>query len=94
MKKKAKTYTFSWWIGGDYVALTFNSMEDMHKCLDYIENKFPERIKDQMPVEEVCNLLGKKLSKLEEVANKLKDIKWTIHKNTSYKSLLITLSRW
>jgi hypothetical protein len=83
MKKKAKTYTFGWWIGGDYVTLTFNSMEDMHKCMDYIEaankgvirNKFPERIKDQMPVEEVCNILGKKLAKLEEVANKLKDIK-------------------
>jgi len=74
MKRKAKTYTFSWWIGGDYVPLTFNSMEDMQKCLDYIENKFPERIKDQMPVEEVCNILGKKLAKLEEVANKLKDI--------------------
>jgi hypothetical protein len=40
-----------------------------------------------MPVEEVCNLLGKKLSELEKVANKLKEIKWTIHKNTSYKSL-------
>lgn len=37
MKKKDKTYTFSWWIGGNYVTLTFNSMEDMHKCLDYIK---------------------------------------------------------
>ena len=74
MKRKAKTYTFSWWIGDHYVPLNFNSKEDMDRCLNYIDHLYPEKIKEQMPVEEVCNLLGKKLAKLEEVSNKLKEI--------------------
>ena len=75
MKKKAKTYSAYIWTGVYTVTVSFESKEDKEALLDYIENKFPEDILNRLSVEEVCNLLGKKLAKLEEVANKLKEIK-------------------
>jgi hypothetical protein len=74
MKKKAKTYTYSWWIGNHYVPVTFNSQEDMDRYLNYLDHLYPEKIKEQMPIKDVYDILGKKLAKLEEVSNKLKEI--------------------
>ena len=75
MKNKAKTYSANIWTGVYTVAVSFDSKEDKEALLDYIQNKLPEDILNRLSVEEVCNLLGKKLAKLEEVANKLKEIK-------------------
>lgn len=75
MKKKAKTHSAYIWTGVYTVTASFESKEDKEALLDYIENKLPEDILNRLSVEEVCNLLGKKLSKLEEVSNKLREIK-------------------
>jgi len=75
MKRKAKTHSAYIWTGVYTVTASFDSKEDKEALLDYIENKLPEDILNRMSVEQVCKLLGKKLSKLEEVANKLKEIK-------------------
>ena len=75
MKKKAKTHSAFIWTGVYTVTVSFESKEDKDALLDYIENKLPEDILKRMSVEEVCNLLGKKLSKLEEVSNRLRGIK-------------------
>jgi hypothetical protein len=81
MKNKAKTYSADIWTGVYTVTVSFESKEDKEALLDYIKinlpeyNKLPEYILNRLSVEEVCNLLGKKLSELEKVANKLKEIK-------------------
>ena len=75
MKRKAKTHSAYIWTGVYTVKVSFESKEDKEALLDYIENKLPEDILNRLSVEEVCNLLGKKLAKLEEVSNKLREIK-------------------
>ncbi len=65
MKNKAETHFANIWAGVYPVAVSFESKEDKEVFLDYIENKLPEDILNRLSVEEIYNLLGKKLSKLE-----------------------------
>ena len=65
MKKKTETHSADIWTGVSTVTVSFESNEDKEALTDYIENKLPEDILNQLSVEEVYNLLGKKLSKLE-----------------------------
>jgi hypothetical protein len=75
MKNKAKTHSAYIWTGVYTVTVSFQSKEDKEALTDYIQNKLPEDILNRLSVEDVCNLLGKKLAKLEEVSNKLREIK-------------------
>ncbi len=62
---KAETHSAYFWAGFSTVTVSFESNEDKEALTDYIENKLPEDILNRLSVEEVYNLLGKKLFKLE-----------------------------